>query len=194
MTGHRLRPPEGGDEAPRVSSPLAGGAALDLVGLATDICERYRLEFPDERERYGDAGIAWCVHDNQHLLNWATESVNGELDIRQEVAWLATVLQARDFPLDRLARDLDIAADVVLGRVGGPGGKELVAVLTATASRRPRPYAPPSSRASAASREIASAASYRRIRASCAAVTSTPPRTSTTTTMNSPRTSTEIDP
>jgi len=133
MTGRRLRPPEGGDEAPSVSSPLAGGDVLDLVALATAICERYRLEYPDERERYGDAGIAWCVHDNQHLLNWATESVNGELDIRQEVAWLATVLEARDFPTDRLARNLDIGADVVSGEVGGPGGRELAAVLTATA-------------------------------------------------------------
>ena len=133
MTGRRLRPPEGGDEAPSVSSPLAGGDVLDLVALATAICERYRLEYPDERERYGDAGIAWCVHDNQHLLNWATESVNGELDIRQEVAWLATVLEARDFPTDRLARNLDIGADVVSGEVGGPGGRELAAVLTDTA-------------------------------------------------------------
>ncbi len=131
MTG-RVRPPEGGDEAPRVSSPLAGGEVLDLVALATAICERYRLEYPDERERYGDAGIAWCVHDNHHLLNWATETVNGELDIRQEVAWLATVLESRDFPADRLARDLDIGADVVLGRIGRPGGRELAAVLTDT--------------------------------------------------------------
>jgi hypothetical protein len=29
------------------------------------------------------------------------------------VTWLAGVLGARDFPLDRLARDLEIAADVV---------------------------------------------------------------------------------
>ena len=133
MTGRRLRPPEGGEEAPRVSAPLGGGETLDLAALATAICERYRLEYPDERERYGDAGIAWCVHDNQHLLNWATESVNGELDIRQEVAWLATVLEARDFPTDRLARDLDIGAEVVLDQVGGPGVRELAAVLTATA-------------------------------------------------------------
>ena len=133
MTGRRVHPPEGGDEAPKVSSPLAGGDALDLVALATSICQQYRLEYPDERERYGDAGVAWCVHDNQHLLNWATESVNGDLDIRREVAWLATVLEARDFPTDRLARDLDIGADVVLGRVGEPGGRELAAVLTATA-------------------------------------------------------------
>jgi|BarGraIncu00222A_1022003.scaffolds.fasta_scaffold87005_1 hypothetical protein len=133
MTGRPLRPPEGGDEAPRISSPLAGGDPLDLVALATAICERYTPEYPDEGERYGDAGIAWCVHDNQHLLNWATESVNGELDIRQEVAWLATVLESRDFPVDRLARGLDIAAEVVLDRVGGDGGRELAAVLTDTA-------------------------------------------------------------
>ena len=133
MSGHLLRPPEGGDEAPKVSSPLAGGDTLDLVALATAICALYRVEFPDEQERYGDAGTAWCVHDNQHLLNWATESVNGELDIRQEVAWLATVLEARDFPTDRLARDLDIGADVVMDQVGGPGGQQLAAVLTATA-------------------------------------------------------------
>jgi hypothetical protein len=133
MTGQPLRPPEGGDEAPRISSPLAGGDPLDLVALATAICERYTPEYPDEGERYGDAGIAWCVHDNQHLLNWATESVNGELDIRQEVAWLATVLESRDFPVDRLARGLDIAAEVVLDRVGGDGGRQLAAVLTDTA-------------------------------------------------------------
>jgi hypothetical protein len=134
MTGHPLRPPEGGDEAPRLSSPLAGGhEILDLVALATTICERYQLEFPDERERYGDAGIAWCVHDNQHLLNWAAESVNGDLDIKQEVAWLATLLEARNFPPDRLARSLDIGADVVIGQVDGPGGQELAAVLVDTA-------------------------------------------------------------
>jgi len=128
-----LQPPEGGDAPPRVSSPLAGGEILDLFSLATVICERYRLEYPDERGRYGDAGVAWCVHDNQHILNWATESVNGEIDIRQEIAWLAIVLHARDFPIDRLARDLDIAAVVVSEQVGEPGAGALAAVLTSTA-------------------------------------------------------------
>jgi len=134
MTGRPLQPPQGGEEAPRLSFPLAGGDPLDLVALATAISERYMAEYPDERDRYGDAGIAWCVHDNQHLLNWATEFVNGDLDdIRQEVAWLATVLESRDYPIDRLARDLDIAAAVVIDRVGGDGGQELAAVLTDTA-------------------------------------------------------------
>jgi hypothetical protein len=133
MTGRPLRPPEGGEEAPVVSSALDGHGPLDLVSLAQAICERYGLEFPDERERYGTAGTAWCVHDNQHILNWAVESVTGELDIRQEISWLATVLEARNFPVDRLARDLDIGAEVVIDRVGGAGAQELVAVLTDTA-------------------------------------------------------------
>ena len=41
MTGRPLRPPEGGEEAPRISSPLAGGDPLDLVALATAIPLRW---------------------------------------------------------------------------------------------------------------------------------------------------------
>ena len=133
MTGRRVQPPADGDEAPRHSTALGGPAGLDLVALATALCDRYRLDFPDERERYGDAGLAWCLHDNPYLLNWAAESVSGDLDLKQEVAWLATILEARDFPTDRLARDLDIGADVVIGRVGGRDGRELAAVLVAVA-------------------------------------------------------------
>ena len=36
-----------------------------------------RLEHPDEQERYGKAGMAWCIHDNQHILNWAALESNG---------------------------------------------------------------------------------------------------------------------
>jgi hypothetical protein len=39
-------------------------------------------------------------------------------------------LEARDFPVHRLARALEIGADVVMGQVAGPGGRELSAVLT----------------------------------------------------------------
>ena len=85
---------------------------IELVPLAREICRRYRDEFPDEQEHYGDAGMAWCVHDNQHILNWAVGARNGYVDLNRELAWLARVLEARDFPLDRLARNLDIAADV----------------------------------------------------------------------------------
>jgi hypothetical protein len=88
------------------------GVEIDLVALAQEICRRYREEFPDEEGRYGDAGIAWCLHDNQHILNWAVGARNGLVDMERELAWLARVLAARDFPVDRLARDLEIAAEV----------------------------------------------------------------------------------
>jgi hypothetical protein len=92
---------------------LRDGEALDLRALAHEICRRYRDEFPDEQARYGDAGMAWCLHDNQHLLNWAVTESNGYGGFERQLTWLADVLEARDFPLERLARDLDIAAAVL---------------------------------------------------------------------------------
>jgi hypothetical protein len=103
-------PPSG--YPPPVNAELDGGRMLDLHTLARDICARYQAEFPDEQQRYGDAGIAWCVHDNQHILNWAVTELNGYGGFERQLAWLAGVLEARQFPLDRLARNLDISAAV----------------------------------------------------------------------------------
>jgi hypothetical protein len=135
MTRRRLKPPSGGDEAPRTSAPLGRkGPLLDLVSLATETCRRYRNEFLDEEKRYGDAGNQWCIHDNQHLLNWGVEAANGHLDLNDEVAWLASVLESRGFPVDRLARTLDLGADVIREQVIGTPGVRLALVLTDTAS------------------------------------------------------------
>ena len=92
---------------------LPDGATVDLEELAIEVCRRYRAEFPDEQERYGDAGMAWCLHDNRHILSWAVNAWNGYGGFEAQLSWLAGVLEARDFPLDRLARDLEIAADVL---------------------------------------------------------------------------------
>jgi len=89
------------------------GVPLDLVAPAREICRRYRLEFPDEEDRYGGAGMAWCVHDNQHILSWAAMAVEYGLGMERQLEWLADVLRNRDFPVARLARDLEIAADVI---------------------------------------------------------------------------------
>jgi hypothetical protein len=104
-------PPTGA--APPATVELETGEILDLRALAEEVCRRYRAEFPDEQERYGDAGQAWCVHDNQYLINWAVVAANGYGGFEAQLAWLADVLEARDFPLDRLARNLEIAATVV---------------------------------------------------------------------------------
>lgn len=60
-----------------VTAELRDGEVLDLRPLAQEICRRYRYAFPDEQARYGNAGMAWWVHDNQHLLNWALAESNG---------------------------------------------------------------------------------------------------------------------
>lgn len=92
---------------------LPGGTVVALVDLAREICRRYRDEFPDEQERYGEAGVAWCEHDNQWILHWALEDLAGIGDLDRHITWLADVLARRDFPVPRLVRDLEIAADVV---------------------------------------------------------------------------------
>jgi hypothetical protein len=135
VTGRRLQPPSGGDEAPRLSAPIGRkGPVLDLVALASEICQRYQREFPDEKKRYGDAGNQWCVHDNQHLLNWGVEAANGHLDITREVSWLGSVLEARGFPIERLARTLDLGSEVISEQSIGAPGVKVALVLTDTAS------------------------------------------------------------
>ena len=90
---------------------VAGG--LDLRALAEQVTERYAAEFPDEDERYEpQVWRAWCRHDTQYLLQWAVLDTKGLAKLDDQVAWLARVLAARDFPLDRLARTLELAADV----------------------------------------------------------------------------------
>jgi hypothetical protein len=132
----RPAPPSG--EPPPRRARLADGSQVDLEALAGEVCARYRAEFPDEQERYGEAGHLWCLHDNQHLINWAVLDTQDHVALDENVAWLAKVLEARAFPLDRLARDLDIAAAVVGERV--PGGEAVAEALTGAAAMvRSRP-------------------------------------------------------
>ena len=133
MSERRLDPP-GGQPPPTAARLRDADDELDLAALAREICRRYREEFPDERERYGDAGMAWCIHDNQHILNWAAGAVNGYVDLEREIGWLARVLEARDFPLERLARNLDLAAEVAREQIGGAPGNELGSALAGAGS------------------------------------------------------------
>lgn len=107
-----LRPPPPSGHRPPETTHL-GGRPVRLVPLAEEICRRYRAEFPDEAGRYGEAGQAWCVHDNCHILNWAAEALEYGADLDANLRWLRTVLAARDFPVERLVRDLEIAGEVV---------------------------------------------------------------------------------
>ena len=108
----RPAPPRGAAAPMDATAP--DGSVIELREMARAISARYRAEFLDGEERYGDACHAWCVHDNQYLLHWAFLDAQGLTKLDDQVAWLARVLAARDFPLDRLARNLELVADAVL--------------------------------------------------------------------------------
>jgi hypothetical protein len=120
------RPP--GGTPPPITAEL-GGQTIDLRIVAGAICERYHAHFIDEAERYGPVGQEWCRHDNQWLLSWAVGDLQGVTDLDEQVCWLARVLRARDFPIERLAYNLRLAGEVAHAHVGGADGEALEGVL-----------------------------------------------------------------
>jgi hypothetical protein len=57
--------------------------------------------------------------------------VAGSVELNGQVAWLARVLEARGFPLDRLARNLELGAAVVRDQVAG--GESMATALEGAA-------------------------------------------------------------
>jgi hypothetical protein len=112
----RAAPPSGWQ--PPADAEL-DGRPIALAPLAGEIADRYFADYPDDLERYGDVARAWEVHDTHYLLAWAIGDVAGHVDLDGQISWLARILEAREFPLDHLAGNLLIAADVVAARVGG---------------------------------------------------------------------------
>ena len=97
---------------PSGAAPPEEAGGLDLRAMAERVTDRYGIEFPDEDERYDPAvWRAWCRHDTQYLLQWAVLDVEQTTSLDTQVAWLAGILETRGFPLDRLARTLELAGD-----------------------------------------------------------------------------------
>lgn len=125
-----------GGTAPPAEATLRPGERIDLVPLAEEVARRYFEEFPGDLEHYGDAARDWAVHDTRYILAWTIGDLAGHPMLAGQVDWLAGILAARDFPLEQLARNLEIAADVLGERL--PDRREQVAELlgAATASVR----------------------------------------------------------
>lgn len=111
MTGRELRPPSG--LAPPTDAPAPDGGRLDLVALATAICDEHLEQFPEELAERGPAARDWGIHDGQWILFWAAHDHAGDLDLLGQVRWLAGVLDARGYPLQRLEAFLRRCADHV---------------------------------------------------------------------------------
>ena len=94
-----------------------GAARIDLVALAQEVARRHLERHPEDVERYGDLAQKWAVHDMQHVLHWAFGDNAGLVELDKQVAWLARVLGARDYPLENLWSCLRTAAEVVDERI-----------------------------------------------------------------------------
>ncbi len=101
-------PPSG--SPPPTTARTPDGEIVDLVLVAERTAAAFVAAFPDYVERYGPVAIPWCVHDDQHLLNWAILSLSDQVDFEHELAWLARVLESRRFPLAWLASGLELLA------------------------------------------------------------------------------------
>ena len=117
-------PPSGSPPPTQARTPA--GRSVDLVLVAKRAAAAFVAAFPDYADRYGPVAVPWCVHDDQHLLNWAILSLDDQVDYERELAWLARVLEARTFPLAWLASGLDVLATSV---------REVYPALTDVAAR-----------------------------------------------------------
>jgi hypothetical protein len=131
----RVAPPSG---TPAPASVRLAGREIRLAPLAELVADRYFREFPEDLERYGDAARAWEIHDTSYCLQWAVLEVEGSASLQREVIWLTGVLGARGFPLEHLARNLELAATVIdeqLTATGGPVAERLRSAATTVRER-----------------------------------------------------------
>ena len=98
--------------SPPPTAVTLGERKIELAPLLEAIADRYFAEFPGDLERYGTAARDWELHDTAHCINWAALDVRGFASLDRNIHWLASVLRARDFPVEQLARNLEIAAEV----------------------------------------------------------------------------------
>jgi hypothetical protein len=132
---HRVDPPSG---SPPPASARLAGRTVALGPLAEAIADRYFAEFPEDLERYGAAARPWELHDTAYCLQWALLDVEGLADLQREIAWLRDILHARGFPLEHLARNLELAADVVAEELGADGAQAAARLREAAqTARRP---------------------------------------------------------
>ena len=85
---------------------------------------------PTTSNATGPPDEAWCEHDSRYLIAWALEDARAStLDCVEQVQWLARVLAERSFPIERLARHVELTAAILrtpeLGDIGSRAADRL---------------------------------------------------------------------
>jgi len=105
-----IDPPSG--ELPPATVALDDGRELPLAATAAAASDRHLATHAEELARYGPYARDWCVHDLQWVLLWAVLDADGQgVDFAAQLAWLARVLDARNYPLASLADALETLAE-----------------------------------------------------------------------------------
>ncbi|HEX8742309.1 MAG TPA: hypothetical protein VF712_04165 [Thermoleophilaceae bacterium] len=133
----RLQRPGG---TPPPAEATLDGTRIDLAAAAEEVARRYFGEFPEDRESYSPEVWDWAVHDTRYLLSWGVGDLSGFRMLDPQVDWLARVLAARGFPLERLARNLELTAEALAELA--PDRRERIEALYAAAAARCRASGP----------------------------------------------------
>jgi hypothetical protein len=143
------RGPEGrGERKPRGGSAAPCEYRALLAYRPTRSCRQKPVSsYPDDLERYGVAGRAWCEHDSRYLLAWGLEDARaGTVDCVEQVQWLGRVLANRAFPIERLARHVELTVAVTrssgLGEVGDRAAARMSQAAAALIETHPAELTP----------------------------------------------------
>jgi hypothetical protein len=117
-----VAPPSG--QLPPAGVTRGDGSTLALRPLAGRASDRHQGTHAQELERYGPHARDWCVHHLQWLLLWAMQDADGlGVDFGAQVQWLASVLDARGYPLASLADALETLAGEAEEVAAGASGR-----------------------------------------------------------------------
>lgn len=101
-----------GATAPPADATL-DGVSVDFAPLIDVVAHRYFSNGQPHGAVSEDIARRWHAHDTAYLVQWAIDDCAGYGSLERELRWLTDVLHHRNFPLDGLAANLDIIADVV---------------------------------------------------------------------------------
>ena len=109
---------------------LPDGTVVSLRPIAERVSREHLSRHPEEIERYGaELASQWCVHDNQHVLGWAVQAP----DVTGQLSWLASVLDARGYPVANLVECAQSAARALAEAVPSEAGRAAAARLQSAA-------------------------------------------------------------
>lgn len=101
---------------------MLDGAPVALAPLAQEASRRHLARHADDVEAYGERlAWDWCVHDLSWVLSWAFAEHAGLDDLSRQMAWMATLLGSREYPVENLADALQECGAVVAEQVPGAG-------------------------------------------------------------------------